>query len=131
MNQTGISVLSTLKLMASCISMAGWEMQAARPGGSQEFLCSSLLFLRNNKWPTTQEYSVLQWVHLCSRGMILRILNVSISLFFHSVLLRLYFHSLLPLFTDIFPTLDSLHSFTPLTDLHQQSKNHPPCTITC
>lgn len=35
-------VLSTLELMASCISMAGWEMQTARPGGSHEFL---LLFL--------------------------------------------------------------------------------------
>lgn len=80
-------LLSTLELMTSCISVASWEMQAARPGGSQESLCpcSSLLFCRKDRWPMIQRILNIIMVIRGSGGMTLRILKVSISLFFSIV----------------------------------------------
>ena len=77
-------LLSTPELMTSCISVAGWDTQAARPGGLQEFLwpCSLPLFCRKNRWPMIQRIlSIITFIH-GSRGMTLKILKVSISLFF-------------------------------------------------
>lgn len=119
-------LLSTLELMTSCISVSGWETQAARPGSLQESLwpCSSPLFCRKDRRPMIHRIlGILMLIH-GSRGMTLKILNISISLFFHGVLLRLLFLSLFILFTEV------LHStLSPHWHIYtSREKKHPLCT---